>query len=304
MGYEFKKVNCMVCGKDQTAYLGKRSPKSFTLPDELIAKVVKCTNCGLIFPNPMPFPDQQQLKQNYSGPNGYFPTTITEKRLRFYKTILEGIERFTKKGKLLDVGCGRGELLHLAQKRGWQACGAEISPSFAEYARGRFGLNVRVGEVKDLRFPDQEFDAISLVGVLQHTYNPKDLLSELNRILKKDGVLFIEAMNGDSLLYKWGDLYYKLKGVDKTTNLSPTFPSYQIYGFSVVSLARLLQCTGFKIAKMQVKGGISRTEKHKAEGFLDKLLLWARAMVMVAAELLHQGQVLVIYARKQGDLSR
>ena len=67
------------------------------------------------------------------------------------------------------------------------------------------------------------------------------------------------------------------------------------------SILKILQFTNFKIEKMQLKGGVSPTEEYKAKGFLDKLLWYARITVMIVADLLNKGQVLVVYARKQGE---
>lgn len=299
MAYEFKYIDCNICGSKNRLDLGERIPRAHSIEKHLIAHIVKCKSCGLIYPYPMPFADGEQVIENYSRPETYFPTEISEERFKFYESILNRINGLVQnKGALLDVGCGRGELLYAAKRDGWQVCGVDISPNFAKYAEERFGITVKVGEVKNLNFKPESFDAITLISVLDHTYDPRGLILELSRILKKGGVIFIEVMNNESLLYKLGNLYYRLQGKNITTGLSPTFPSFQIYGFSLKSISHLLNISGVKIQKIWPRGGISRTEKVAINNFRERALRSARAACLVFADLLNQGQVLEVYAKK------
>lgn len=302
MKYKFKKQNCNVCGKDDAVFIGKRDSLAYRLAEENVCRIVRCKHCGLIYPDPMPFPDNEQLQINYSLPEKYFPEVISDKRFRFYETILNRISRYLKgKVKFLDIGCGRGELVYLAKKRGWQAYGIDISESFVDYAKKRFGLEseVKVSQLQDLDFPDEEFDAVSIVAVLQHTYDPKELLRRVNRILKKGGILFIEAMNSDGLVYRIGNLYYKLLGTDKTTHISPTFPSFEIYGFSPKSMKLVCDLTGFDIAKLVVLGGKGRISEYSNRPVKEKIIRALRDLLMMIAKWTNQGQVLNVYARKK-----
>ena len=299
MAYSFLDKACNLCSSRDVIFLGERIPRAFSLDRSLVTNIVKCRNCGLIYPNPMPIPDERQLQENYGNPDIYFPCAITEKRLKFYGSILKGINRYVKKGRLLDIGCGRGELLHVAKKQGWDVCGAEVSKGFADYAKNNFDVDVKVGELDNLKFADGEFDAVSLVAVLQHTHNPREILSEVNRILRDKGLLFMETMNNGSLLYQIGDLYYRLRGLRRTTHLSPTFPCYQLYGFSAESIHYVLRILGFRIVKIKIKGGISRTERVVVKDIKERIMRLLRIPCFVLANLLNKGQVLEVYAVKE-----
>jgi len=302
MGYLFKKVVCNICGVDDTEYVGKRAPSAYNIPEDLKADIVRCKRCGLMYPNPMPFADNEQLQKNYSKPESYFPSAITDDRIKFYESIIKGLDKYSKKGRLLDVGCGRGELLYSAKKYGWGVLGIDVSEDFVSYAKSRFDVPVIVGNLKDSVLQREKFDAITLVSVLQHSYDPADLLINANRVLKDGGVLFIEVMNNGSLIYKAGDIYYRLTGSNKTTNLSPTFPSYQIYGFSKASILKMLEKSGFKILYIKIKGGISRTERSSAVNFKSRMLELFRKLIMLIAQLFNNGQVINVYAIKERSL--
>jgi len=302
MSYLYKKVHCNICHVDDTIYIGKRAPSAYNIPDNLKADIVKCKRCGLMYPDPMPFADDGQLQKNYGSAKDYFPSELTADRFDFYRSILKRMERYCKKGRLLDIGCGRGEMLYVAKESGWDVLGVDVSTGFADYARHKFGVEVVTGDLKDINPACGKFDAASLISVLQHAYDPAGLLKSINQKLKNGGLLFLEVMNNASLVYAAGDLYYRLTGSDKTTNLSPTFPSYQIYGFSKRPLLKILELSGFKVISMEIEGGISQTERVVKTGFKAMLLALARKFIMIAARLLNSGQVISIYAVKERDI--
>jgi len=249
----------------------------------------------------MPFADEAQIQENYGAPEEYFPAALSQQRFDFYRRIIRRIEKILgHKGRLLDIGCGRGELLYVAANEGWQAQGVEYSSRFAEYAKNTFGVEVAIGDLESLGLAPESFDVVCLVSVLQHVYDPKKLLMSIRRVLRDGGLLFIETMNNAGMVYRLGDLYNILRGRNITTNLSPTFPSYQIYGFSPKSLRRLFQETGLRLIKIKIKGGISRTEKISVKSTGDLALRLARAAIMFLSGIFNQGQVIMAYVRKAG----
>jgi SAM-dependent methyltransferase len=300
MPYNFIYKDCNICNSKNRIFLGKRIPRAYSLDNSLITDIVRCADCGLIYPYPMPYPDGDQVAKNYSNPESYFPADISEGRLKFYESILNKVERFSGgKGRLLDIGCGRGELLFVAKRYGWEVSGVDVSKDFADYARNKFDIEVAVGDIKEMNFELESFDVITLIAVLDHVHDPQGLVSALSRLLRKGGIVFIETMNNESILYKLGDMYYGLTGKKITTNLSPTFPSFQVYGFSKKSMSRLLKAAGFKEFKILIRGGISRTEKFKAASLQESVLRLFRGLCFVIANLLNKGQVLEACARKE-----
>jgi SAM-dependent methyltransferase len=105
---------------------------------------------------------------------------------------------YRRRGRLLDVGCGVGDLLAQMTQLGWQAEGVEIDPAVIEVCRAR-GLTVHKGTLYAQHFPDNHFDAVTAKHVVEHMHDPCAFLRECARILKPGGQLVMLTPNLDSL---------------------------------------------------------------------------------------------------------
>ena len=90
------------------------------------------------------------------------------------------------KGKILDIGCGNGEFIKT--RKG--AIGCDINPFCAEFCN-KIGLEAYHYSAYPLHFEDSSFDSIFLDNVLEHVIEPRELLMEINRLLKKNGTFLV-----------------------------------------------------------------------------------------------------------------
>ncbi|MGD0884973.1 MAG: class I SAM-dependent methyltransferase [Thermodesulfovibrionales bacterium] len=102
-------------------------------------------------------------------------------------------------GRILDIGCGRGLFLDIMRKAGWSVTGIEFNEETASYASAGYGLDVLSGDLTEHEFPDGFFDVISMNHVLEHVVNPRAMVEECTRILRKGGLLVIAVPNLSSL---------------------------------------------------------------------------------------------------------
>jgi 2-polyprenyl-3-methyl-5-hydroxy-6-metoxy-1,4-benzoquinol methylase len=100
--------------------------------------------------------------------------------------------------RLLDVGCGNGDLLVRMRLLGWDVEAVELDPIAVRTARTR-GLEVRQGELQSQQYPADSFDAITMAHLIEHVYDPPRLVREAHRILKPGGTLVILTPNSESL---------------------------------------------------------------------------------------------------------
>ena len=86
---------------------------------------------------------------------------------------------------LLDVGCGAGLALQLAEKRGATVSGLDAAEGFLEVARGRVPTaDLRLGDIEDLPFDDAAFDAVTAFNSVQYATDPSGALREIRRVAK------------------------------------------------------------------------------------------------------------------------
>ena len=136
-------------------------------------------------------------------------------------------------GKLLDVGCGSGEFLFSMQFRGWEVTGIDSDLKAVQVAQSK-GLDVKNGNLFSQNFKDESFDAIVLSHFIEHVYDPKKILIECKRLLKKGGKLVVATPNNKSL----GHFVFK-------RNWRGLEPPRHINLFSISSLKSLAILSGF-----------------------------------------------------------
>ncbi|MGI5187296.1 class I SAM-dependent methyltransferase [Promicromonospora sp. CA-289599] len=92
--------------------------------------------------------------------------------------------------RVLDVGCGSGELLEHLQEQGAVPSGVDPAPRMAELARARaIGVDVRLGDLERLPFDDGAFDVVLAVNAFQFAEDQDLALAEARRVLAPGGVV-------------------------------------------------------------------------------------------------------------------
>lgn len=88
----------------------------------------------------------------------------------------------------LDIACGTGLAAWLGSLRGAQASGIDASATSIEIARERVPLgNFAIGEMEELPYPEQSFDAVSGFQAFQYASDPAHALAEARRVTKPSG---------------------------------------------------------------------------------------------------------------------
>ncbi|MDP4220581.1 MAG: class I SAM-dependent methyltransferase [Bacteroidota bacterium] len=96
-------------------------------------------------------------------------------------------------GSVLDIGCNTGEFLFCLGE-GYQKSGIEIADVPASMAESK-GITVYRKILEDCHFRDESFDIVTLYALIEHLSDPRALMQEISRILKKGGLAVI--MTGD-----------------------------------------------------------------------------------------------------------
>ncbi len=96
-------------------------------------------------------------------------------------------------GDLLDVGCGTGEYTIRLASGFERVVGIDVEPKRLDILRAAAPANVAVRQmsVNDMEFPDDSFDTVTMIEVLEHLSDPARALSEIARVLRPGGSVFI-----------------------------------------------------------------------------------------------------------------
>lgn len=119
-------------------------------------------------------------------------------RGEFEALKLRRVLRWREGGRLLDIGCARGEFLSVAERR-FEVQGVEVSPTALERARATLGDRVFAVDVLEARLPRETFDVITLFSTVEHLHDPVTVLQECRQLLREGGVLVIKTPNFSSL---------------------------------------------------------------------------------------------------------
>lgn len=182
---------------------------------------------------------------------------VSKKRDNYDKSFLEDyrLKRLTeflkiKKGRVLDIGCGGGITTEALAKYFPQATlfGCDVSASALKYAT-KFGSGkVTYKQIVKgkLPFKSNYFDACISLDVIEHVPDIEFFMSEVHRVLKKDGQFFSHTpTEGQVLTHTW---------LWKTINIGKKM-TYRRYGhihpeLTQKLLLKKIKSNGFKIAKI------------------------------------------------------
>ena len=128
----------------------------------------------------------------------YLYYDISEPHEDMEKIILE-IKRKNKSAKVLDLGCGVGRNTIPLIEAGFDVFAFDSAPEGIKILRRKLTERDKKADLKildfkgELPYESNFFDAIISVQVLQHGYESdiKNSIKEINRILKKNGIIFI-----------------------------------------------------------------------------------------------------------------
>ncbi len=195
-----KTISCNFCGQQNNKVIIQGPDLLLDLPGDF--RLVKCSNCGLIYQNPqLSF---EELIKHY--PDNYLPYRSDDgesqqsvlSRISQNHGLQRQCQRIINKrpipGSLLDVGCATGFFLKAMSEKGWEVKGVEPSAYASEYAREKLGLNVQTGILSDLD-THEKFDVITLWDVLEHVHDPLTTLQEVRQLIKPNGLVVISLPN-------------------------------------------------------------------------------------------------------------
>lgn len=170
-------------------------------------------------------------------------------RYAFYKNIRRYIPHL--KGKLLDFGCGRKPYENLFNVT--EYIGVDMIETGHDHKNSKIDVYY---DGKRLPFNDSIFDSLFCSEVLEHVFNPEEILPELNRVLKPGAKALI------TVPFSWNE---------------HEMP-YDYARYSSEGIKNLLEKNGFKIIELTKSGNFARVNFQLwALYFFELFRKWGRA---------------------------
>jgi len=260
--YDFNR--CKLCGK--TAAAPKYHLKEMTL--------YACESCDFHYIDALdeiPAADAEQPQLTAAAIkfiDGKLPQNTAQ-----LKTDLQFVEAHANLSgaRCLDIGSGAGVFPSLLQDAGAEVFGIEPQQVFREYAEQKFQLHLRRELADDPYWQNdylEFFDLITIWDTLEHVNFPVETISAAARLLKPEGLLFLDTPSRDSFFYKASEWSYSFSSGTKPLLLK-TLYSHKPYRhkqiFTTKQLWTLLESAGFS--------DIERSKLHRSK---NKLVVVAK----------------------------
>lgn len=210
----------------------------------------ECCNCGTAYvANP---PSETDLCSAYSSDFytmtnkkllandaviDYRISAIAEPKVNFVTEHLT-----TLKKTWLDVGCGVGENLFAAKNKGFKTLGMETNQNEADYARQRFGIEVRNEYITARSLLDHAgcWGVVSLFSVIEHVLSPKAILNDIASIQQKGDNLVLEVPHYPSI-----SAFSQITFPDHVNRIM--HPPLHLFLFPLKALSKMLSSFGYEV---------------------------------------------------------
>lgn len=233
----------------------------------------------------------QQNKTWFNKKNAISYTEIDQDNIVRIKRVTEYLSQYNnrrKPMKLFDLGCGNGQVSKRFMDLGYDIYGIDISRENLEQAK-KVKLKVAQGDVsKKLPYKNEVFDVVFAGDIIEHIFDTKAFLTEINRILKNNGLLVVTTPNlvhlPDRIKFLFGKSPSQTQPLHKFLHL-------HIRPFTFGSLRQALEATGFIIKKHESSIVVFLRNKHN----IDKVILSSRILAKLFPNF---GSFLIVYAVK------
>ena len=135
----------------------------------------------------------------------------------FYAKYADYLKPSRPGARVLDVGCGAGQVVGRLTEAGFEAYGVDVSEPNIERAK-RFNARCQFYDGKHLPFADAYFASAGALNVLEHVEEPETFITELVRVVEPGGRVLISSPNFFRVI-GFRDYHRKMRGLaNKWTN--------------------------------------------------------------------------------------
>ena len=230
--------NCPICDEPKKELLVDINMERFLGNKFKSINITKsiCDNCGHIYAD------------KYYDSRKHYEITRDSKSELIYND--ENINKVFKKlanwmgtlirtpKSILDIGCGKCELLHVLNDKYPKAKiqGIDFSPQSVEYGKN-YNLDVNIGDITDVK---GKWNLITLTGVLEHQFHINDFLKNLTKLCTDGTNVLIEVPDSEEILERTDAKF-----------MHDIYNDEHVHHFNLYTLVEIMGKYGFKIVDTQ-----------------------------------------------------
>jgi 2-polyprenyl-3-methyl-5-hydroxy-6-metoxy-1,4-benzoquinol methylase len=199
-------VRCWICGSSDAVPWKDRGIQHRLVPEDLqitdhrygvTLSLRKCRGCGFIFADDEEVSQLLSLYANLADPEYENTQGTRSLQMRWLLNLVQ--QAYPQAKSLLDIGAGAGLLVAEARRLGFDAVGVEPSRALVESALRIHSVKIHHGVFPHPALTGRQFDLIFLVDVIEHVFNPVELLQSCARALNPDGAVVVVTPDVASL---------------------------------------------------------------------------------------------------------
>ncbi|HEV8538221.1 MAG TPA: methyltransferase domain-containing protein, partial [Bacteroidota bacterium] len=180
------------------------------------------------------------------------------------------VKRYVPGGSaILDIGCSTGEFVAVARRNDLDAEGIDNSKMLTDVGRNILKVPVHQADVKDFR-PSRKYRGIVIWDVLEHLYDPVDMLEQCAKLMEPGGFLFAQVPNLRGISNRLKSFACRT-GMSKNNYGHFGFP-YHLFFFDRRSLGALVRSAGFEAVHFESWSHLLKDNKH---GLLADIIIAA-----------------------------
>jgi 2-polyprenyl-3-methyl-5-hydroxy-6-metoxy-1,4-benzoquinol methylase len=205
-------------------------------------KIYECNFCELTTVRPLPnydslksYYEENYASGRYSNRTYEYAVRLRKKTFKEWFRKIDGL--LSRNGTLLDIGCGDGTAMDVADEYGFVVYGNDISENASKNAKKKWGERIYSGiPAENIKMENNFFDCIVMFDFIEHTTHPEQYFNLSYNLLKDNGKLVISTHDGKSIFKKLMGKSWSYLNPDEHLNI-----------FTKTTLKIFLENAGFKI---------------------------------------------------------
>jgi len=273
--------DCSVCLKGENAIL-----------EDVDLKLNRCKSCKHVFKT-VEKTDEEKYKDEYFSDE--HKNWFSNPDYKLFNFISHEISKMKKKTplKVLDIGCGKGDLLKYLKKNDdtLELYGLDLSHNTSE------GVHFIQGDILKDEI-EGKFDVVCNIAVLEHVNSPHLFIEKISKLLNPGGMLVIVTDNDCATMYRVARMLRKL---GFSTAYDRMYMLHHLQCFSHRSLRMLLENHGFEIIEhTNHNHPVAAIDYPKTNAFYMLINVLAMHILFAVSTLFSSGILQIAVSRKKG----